>query len=70
LPEADREAFVTQFARTIEASADVDNFLPVGTLLRQWQNTAEVWADSRLRTPIEADIEEGPLVDRPAAVGK
>jgi hypothetical protein len=69
LPDRDRVQFVTEFVRTIEASADLDNFVPVGTVLKQWRATADVWADPVLRAALEADIEEGAVVERPTEVG-
>ncbi len=66
LPEEDRTRFVREFAETIEASSSVENFGPVGTLLRQWKNTAEVWASPELLAAVrDAELEEGDVVERP-----
>lgn len=66
LPDHDREEFAKQFIDTIEAAASLENYAAVGILLKQWKNTAEVWADPALRAALDADIEEGAIVERPA----
>jgi hypothetical protein len=66
LPEADRAEFVAQFARTVEAAAELGNLVPAGILLNQWKTTAEAWADPALCAALEAELEEGPIVERPA----
>ncbi len=69
LPIDDRADFVAEFTRTIEACVDLNNFAPVGTMLKQWKTTAEVWADPALRAALDADIDEGRVAERPPAAG-
>jgi hypothetical protein len=58
LPAADRRLFVDEFARVVTAAAEIDNYAPIGQLVREWRDTAEVHADpllaGRLRRPINA----------------
>ena len=67
LPDDNREEFVGQFLRTIEAAASLNSYAAVGTLLKQWKNTAEVWANPELRAKLEQDLEPGDPVERPGA---
>lgn len=70
LPEEDRTRFVGAFVETIEASSALGNFGPVGILLKQWKNTAEVWANPELLAAVrDAELEEGDLVERPEPQG-
>lgn len=59
LPERDRAAFVDELTTTLMAVAGLDNYSPVGQLLREWKTTAEIHADPklarRLRRSIDAD---------------
>jgi hypothetical protein len=59
LPKRDRVAFVDELTTTLMAVAGMDNFAPVGQLLREWKATAEIHADPklarRLRRSIDAD---------------
>lgn len=59
LPKRDRVAFVDELTMTLMAVAGMDNFAPVGQLLREWKATAEIHADPklarRLRRSIDAD---------------
>jgi hypothetical protein len=58
LPAADRRLFADEFARVVTAAAELDNYGPLGQLVREWRATAEVHADPklarRLRRPVEA----------------
>lgn len=58
LPKPDRKLFAQELTRTLVGAADVENFAPVGQLLREWTATAEVHADPalarRLRKPVQA----------------
>lgn len=67
LPDADREAFMREFTRTVVAAAEVDNFAPLAQLVDEWRGTAEIHSDpklaSRLRRPVTA---QGARVLRPA----
>jgi hypothetical protein len=57
LPNEDRLSFVAEFAHAVTAAAELDNYSPVGQLVREWRATAEIHADpklaDRLRRPIE-----------------
>lgn len=66
LSENDRRTFATEFVRSIQACAEFDNFAPVGVLLTQWKNTAEARANPALRAALEADLDDGSVVERPA----
>lgn len=66
LPDGDRAAFVDELIENIVACADLGNFAPVGTLVRQWKNTAEVWAQPQLLGALRASLEPGDEVERPA----
>lgn len=59
LPTDDRRAFANDLATVLSAVSSLDNFAPVGQLLREWKATAEIHADPelvrRLRRPIDAD---------------
>jgi hypothetical protein len=48
LPRRDHEMFVDELTRTIVAASTIDNFGPVGQMLREWKATAEIHADPRL----------------------
>jgi len=69
LPERSRAEFVDQFVRTIAACADLDDFAPAAALLRQWKNTADVYANPALLKRLQAEIEPGEAVARPAGGG-
>lgn len=66
LPAADRRAFVQEFSRVVVAAADLDNYTPLGQLVREWRATAEIHADPklarRLRRPLQA---AGDRIERP-----
>lgn len=68
LPVADRRVFAEEFARVVTAAAELDNYGPLGQLVREWRVTAEVYADPklarRLRRPVQA---LGELVPVPAS---
>jgi hypothetical protein len=67
LPDGDRALFVDELIQTIVAAADLGNFAAVGTVVRQWKNTAEVWAQPQLLGTLSADVEPGEEVQRPAS---
>ena len=48
LPRQERRLFVDELTRTLLAVSTIDNFAPVGRLLREWKATAEIHADPRL----------------------
>lgn len=55
LPEADRLDFTDQLAELIEASNAIDRPDLITTLVAQWKNTAEIWADPALKARLDAD---------------
>ena len=65
LPERDRAAFIDELTTTLMAVDDLDNYSPVGQMLREWKATAEIHADSklarRLRRSIDADGDAVPV---------
>jgi len=65
LPRQDRRAFIGELTQTLVAVSTIDNYAPVGQLLREWKATAEVHADPRLarrlRRRIDADGETVPV---------
>ena len=58
LPRQDRRLFIDELTQTLLAVSTIDNFAPVGQLLREWKATAEVLADPglarRLRQRLDA----------------
>lgn len=48
LPEADREDFIADFARTSAACVEVGVYEPLARTLESWKATAEVYADPAL----------------------
>jgi len=67
LPSEDRIGFAQELIDVMDASSELGVSAPVLTLIAQWRNTADVWADPELlailRSPREDDL--GP-VPRPA----
>lgn len=65
LPRRERTLFVDDLTRVLIAVSTIDNFAPVGQLLREWKATAEIHADPRLarrlRRPLDATGEAIPL---------
>jgi hypothetical protein len=57
LPESDRRMFTLELTGALLASENLQNFVPVGQVIREWRATAEIHADpelaARLRKPIE-----------------
>ena len=68
LPRKDRNLFVDELTRTLLAVGMIDNFAPVGQLLREWKATAEIHADPRLARRLRRGIDaEGDAVVPPAS---
>ena len=65
LPKTDRAEFVDELTTTLMAVGGLDNFAPVGRMLREWKATAEIHADPRLarrlRLPIDAHGDAVPV---------
>jgi hypothetical protein len=57
LPRADRKLFLEELTRTLLAVSMIDNFAPVGQLLREWKATAEIHADPRLARRLRSHLE-------------
>lgn len=57
LPRQERQLFMDELTRTLLAVSTIDNFAPVGQLLREWKATAEVHADPRLARRLRRDID-------------
>ena len=67
LPQADRSAFVDEFSRVVVAAADLDNYAPLGQLVREWRATAEVHADPKLARRLKRPLQAvGERIERPA----
>ena len=66
LPKSDRRAFVDELTRTLMAVAGLENYAPVGQLLREWKATAEIHADPRLARRLRRSIDaDGDAVSAP-----
>lgn len=63
LPEADRAAFVTDFVRAFQASAELGEWSRLAQTIREWRSTAAVHSDptlaKQLRDPVVGDF--GPV---------
>ena len=67
LPSRDRKAFVDELTRTLVAVSTIENYAPVGQLLREWKATAELHADPRLARRLRGAISaDGDPVPAPA----
>jgi hypothetical protein len=67
LPRRDRAVFVDDLTRTLIAVSTIDNFAPVGQLLREWKATAEIHADPRLARRLRGRLDAtGEAVPLPA----
>ena len=67
LPRHDRALFVDELTRTLLAVSTIDNFAPVGQLLREWKATAEIHADPRLARRLRGRLDAaGEAVSLPA----
>ena len=59
--------FVDEVTQTLVAVSMIDNYAPVGQLLREWKATAEIHADPRLATRLRRRIDaDGDPVPAPA----
>jgi hypothetical protein len=59
LPKRDRTAFIDELTTTLMAVAGLDNYAPVGQLLREWKATAEIHADPKLARRLRRSIDAG-----------
>ena len=57
LPKSDQGVFVDELTTTLMAVAGLENYAPVGQLLREWKATAEIHADSRLARRLRRSID-------------
>jgi hypothetical protein len=66
LPKGDRRTFVDELTTTLMAVAGLENYAPVGQLLREWKATAEIYADPRLARRLRRSIDaDGDAVSAP-----
>ena len=66
LPARDLRLFLDQLTATLVAVAGLENFAPVGQLLREWKATAEIHADPKLARRLRRSIDaEGDPVPSP-----
>jgi hypothetical protein len=67
LPRADRKLFIEELTQTLLAVSMIDNFAPVGQLLREWKATAEIHAEPRLARRMRGHVDAaGESVPTPA----
>jgi hypothetical protein len=67
LPRQDRKLFLDELSRTLLAVSTIDNFAPVGQLLREWRATAEIHADPRLARRLRRRVDaRGDAVQAPS----
>jgi hypothetical protein len=66
LPEEDRRQFVDELTAMAGASADTGNYAPLAVLLRDWQATANVYADPAALKDLTEPLEEAELEPLPA----
>lgn len=67
LPRQDRKLFIDELTQTLLAVSMVDNFAPIGQLLREWKATAEIHADPRLARRLRRRLDgSGEAVPAPA----
>jgi hypothetical protein len=67
LPRQDRKLFIDELTQTLLAVSTIDNYAPVGRLLREWRATAEIHADPRLARRLRRRIDaSGDVVQAPA----
>ncbi|MBI2965988.1 MAG: hypothetical protein HYY34_07280, partial [Chloroflexi bacterium] len=59
LPDRDRKHFVEEFSRAIAAAVELDSYVPLTQLVREWRASAEIHADPRLarrlKQPLKAN---------------
>lgn len=68
LPRRDRTVFIDELTQTLLAVSMIDNFAPVGQLLREWKSTAEIHADPRLARRLRRNLDaQGDAVLPPAS---
>ena len=66
LPPEDRILFAQELVDMMSASSELGVSAPVLTLIAQWRNTADVWADPELLAALRAPHEDGlGLVSKP-----
>lgn len=57
LPRQDRKLFIDELTRVLLGVSTIDNFAPVGQLLREWKATAEIHADPRLARRLRRQLD-------------
>jgi hypothetical protein len=66
LPEEDRRQFVDELTEMAGASADTGNYAPLAVLLRDWQATANIYANPAALRDLTEPLEEAELEPLPA----
>lgn len=62
-----RKAFVDELTRTLVAALTIENYAPVGQLLREWKVKAELHADPRMARRLNRAITaDGDVLPAPA----
>ena len=56
LPESERDRFLEEFFRSAEGSADLGVMAPLGQLLREWRQTAAIYADPALAAELRRPL--------------
>ncbi|MGW6196244.1 hypothetical protein ACWF0M_08855 [Kribbella sp. NPDC055110] len=59
LPPEDRAGFAQELIDVMDASSELSVSAPVLTLIAQWRNTADVWADPELLAILRSPREDG-----------
>lgn len=68
LPTRDQDLFRHELTRTLPGISMIDDFAPVGQLIREWKATAEIHADPRLVRRLRSGLDaSGDAVPAPAS---
>ena len=69
LPAKDRRAFLEEFSRTLIAAAQMDTYVALTQVVREWRDTAEVHADPALARRLRraGSVMDGRPVAAPSA---
>ncbi|MGH8929573.1 MAG: hypothetical protein ACRDZO_02755 [Egibacteraceae bacterium] len=59
LPSTARDEFLGEFLRTAEAGAQISTYAPLMQLLREWRETAEIYADPELTRELTRPLPGG-----------
>lgn len=67
LPQDDLVLFLEELIAVFDASVELGNPAPALTVIAQWRNTAEVWADPELRSVLSGEVVDAGPVPAPKA---